>query len=103
MGRNQRNLAAASRHMTDELNHLADQMGAGALGASVPGRALSSSSVFATSAARVRAAVQPVIECLEDRRLLAGDFSTVHTLPFAAEFSGAAGGMKDAAGLGTGF
>jgi len=100
MGRNERNLPAASRRLTDELNQLADQMrsdgldGAGAVGGS---------SVFTASAARVRAAMQPVIECLEGRRLLAGDFSTVHSLPYALEFSGQAGGIKDAGGLGTGF
>src|SRR5690348_3774396 len=101
MGRNERNLPAASRRLTDELNQLAGQMGSDGLDGA--GAVVGGSSVFTASAARVRAAMQPVIECLEGRRLLAGDFSTVHTLPYALEFSGQAGGIKDAGGLGTGF
>ena len=97
---NERNLPAASRRLTDELNQLADQMGSAGLGGA--GAVVGGSSVFAASAARVRAAVQPVIECLEGRQLLAGDFSTVHALPYALEFSGQAGGITDAGGLGTG-
>src|SRR3982751_3041810 len=100
MGRDQRNLAAASRLM-DELNELADRHGSDGAGASpLPA---SGRSLAASAAARVSAAVKPVIECLEGRRLLAGDFSIVHTLPYALEFSGQAGGIKDAGGLGTGF
>src|SRR3954447_15000428 len=100
MGRDQRNLAAGS-HLTHELNELADRVGADASGA--PAVLGGRSPAFAAASARVRAAVQPVIECLEGRQLLAGDFNTVQSIPFAAEFSGQAGGMKDAAGLGTGF
>jgi len=100
MGREQRNLAAGNR-LTDELNALADQVATGATGA--PAILGGRSSAFASASARVRAAVKPVVECLEGRQLLAGDFSVVHTLPYALEFTGQAGGIKDAAGLGTGF
>src|SRR3954471_3136632 len=91
MGREQRNLAAGNR-LTDELNDLADQVATGVTGA--PAVLGGRSSAFAS--ARVRAAVKPVIECLEGRQLLAGDFSVVHALPYALEFTGQAGGIKDA-------
>src|SRR5688572_23453298 len=51
----------------------------------------------------VRSAVNSVVENLEERRLMAGDTSTVQSLPFSLEFDGPSGGIVDKNGTGTGF
>ncbi|MDQ3440319.1 MAG: choice-of-anchor D domain-containing protein, partial [Planctomycetota bacterium] len=49
------------------------------------------------------AATRPVIETLEGRRLMAGDFNTVLALPFELDFDRTRGGMVDKDGQSTGF
>jgi hypothetical protein len=44
-----------------------------------------------------------VVEALEQRRLLAGDFNAGFALPYNLDFSTAAGGIQDSDGSGTGF
>src|SRR5690348_1998614 len=45
----------------------------------------------------------PVIERLEDRWLMAGNPSSVQTVPFTLGFDGTGGGLTDANGVATGF
>ena len=52
---------------------------------------------------RIADSILPVIENLEGRRLLAGDFNTIRPIPYTLEFTAAADGVTDRNGAGTGF
>src|SRR5688572_16624487 len=55
----------------------------------------------ASGSSRMAAALNPVIETLEGRQLMAGDGSLVQSLPFLLEFDGLRGGLTDKDGEGT--